>query len=360
MQQFDIFQLHFSTEFPFLHPPTFLKPLRQSSLPALQSQDFGSPNNERNAATPTPPLSPVLLLAFLALTARFHPQLVAHHSPPSASRPSSPPMAAEYYASAANARINGKPGDSLVLPDIHQVQALLMLAMHYWGACQGAKAWIAVGAAIRSAQLLGMQYEPDLDGEPLARSMTMVFEADNAGTTTTSRSFKPAGSKEDTLTEQEIRRRTFWSCFVMDRYLSNGKYRPQMLNARGLRIQLPSSERAFLFGEKVRTLQLGEALDALGGRAHAQSNRHASAMRESANGYRPTASSNSASTRDARYTNGGDRDGEDEQNVRWEVTGDEGVISRFVRVAELYGTVVEWSCGGGRRYDSTCSSVAWS
>ncbi|KAL9097063.1 MAG: hypothetical protein Q9165_001027 [Trypethelium subeluteriae] len=64
--------------------------------------------------------------------------------------------------------------------------------------------------------------------------------------------------QSDAFVEQEIRRRTFWSCFIMDRYLSSGKYRPQMLSVKDLRIQLPSSEKAFLFGEKARLKTEGD------------------------------------------------------------------------------------------------------
>ncbi|KAK3058391.1 hypothetical protein LTR53_020441, partial [Teratosphaeriaceae sp. CCFEE 6253] len=64
----------------------------------------------------------------------------------------------------------------------------------------------------------------------------------------------------------------------MDRYLSSGKYRPQMLHAHELRIQLPASERSFLFAEKVRTLMLGEENRAVAGRAEVQNHRHASVM----------------------------------------------------------------------------------
>lgn len=61
---FDIFQIHYSADLPFLHPPTFLKPLRQTvSQPA---SSFMVPTD--TVATVRPPASPGFLLAFLALT----------------------------------------------------------------------------------------------------------------------------------------------------------------------------------------------------------------------------------------------------------------------------------------------------
>ena len=49
--------------------------------------------------------------------------------------------------------------------------------------------------------------------------------------------------------EQEVRRRTLWSCFIMDRLVSFICSRPQTLRSVKLRVQLPCPERQFLFGE---------------------------------------------------------------------------------------------------------------
>ncbi|KAK7624233.1 fungal-specific transcription factor domain-containing protein [Phyllosticta citricarpa] len=299
---FDIFQAHYSTDLPFLHPPTFLKSLRQSSLQGATPPGFG----ESNSAS-LPALSPPLLLAFLALTARSYPQLVAHHSPSSAKQ--NPLIAAEYYASACRANLDRKDEGS---PDLQRVQALLMLGLHEWGMCRGSKAWIAVGMAIRSAQLLGLQHETELDDMLQARSAGL-----------------------------ETKRRTFWSCFIMDRFLSSGKYRPQMLNVSDLRIQLPCSERAFLFGEKVKTLMLGEEAQDVASRSQLHTQRKASTMlgskHGSPNGGTPVSSDRSAFGKD------------EDEDSRWEVGGDEGILSRYVKVLDLYGRIVKWSCSGGRR-----------
>ena len=67
---FDIFQIHYSADLPFLHPPTFLKPLHNAK--------FQTSSTEPNSPPVRPPGSPEFLLAFLALTARFHPKLVSH------------------------------------------------------------------------------------------------------------------------------------------------------------------------------------------------------------------------------------------------------------------------------------------
>jgi len=285
--------------------------------------------------SPMPPFSPVLLLSFLALTARFHPQLVAHHSPPSSSRPSNPVIASEYYAAAAKSRLSGNLGDGLGTPDLDRVQALLMLVLHDWGNCQGQKAWVSLGVAIRYAQILGFQYERDLDDEPHALSQALKSEADRMGLEQHRKIARPSLSSSEEFIHQEIQRRTFWSCFVLDRYISSGKYRPQMLNVHDLRIQLPSTDRAFLFGEKVRTLLLGEEQGDTDARAEAQSKRLSSTTLGNGD-LRPSPSS------DGRLH-------DDTQGARWEISTEEGVLSRYIRVIDLYGKLVRWSCGGGRR-----------
>jgi len=233
--------------------------------------------------------------------------------------------------------MSGNLGDGLGTPELARIQALLMLALHDWGNCQGAKAWISVGVAIRYAQILGLQYERELDDEPLAHSLALSDEAPHLGVRHKRKASIAPVTKNDEFTDQEVRRRTFWSCFILDRYMSTGKYRPQMLNIRDIRVQLPSSERAFLFGEKVRTLLLGEEIDDVNGRAEVQSKRHASLNGlESSNGSTP-----------GLGRGNDDRDGSD--TGRWEVGSDEGIVSRYVKAIDLYGKLVKWSCNGGRR-----------
>ncbi|TKA74229.1 hypothetical protein B0A49_02028 [Cryomyces minteri] len=344
---FDIFQINFSTDFPFVHPPTFLKPLRQMGLQPPQADDGPPP------PIPRPPASATFLLAFLALTARFHPVLIAHHSPATSTRPSNPIVASEYYANAANARVAGSYGDNLGALDIECIQALLMLGLHEWGMCRGARAWITVGIAVRSAQLMGLQYEQDLDDEPLSRSMALHSEAQHFGIGHTE---GPKSSRHggDAFVKQEIRRRTFWSCVIMDRYLSSGKHRPQMLDVKDLRIQLPSSERAFLFGEKVRTLLLGEETKQAAGIAKIIDQRRISVLRGAGKEDELRGSASSDRTANggigSRYQENGVGGGS--ESGRWEVDADEGIASRYIRALEIYGRVVRWSCSGGRRRET--------
>jgi len=248
------------------------------------------------------------------------------------------------------ARIAGPDGESLARPSVERVQALLMLGLHEWGMCRGIKAWLFVGIAVRTSQAMGLEFEQDLDDEPLALSSAMCTEAEHLGVTPGRRGPKErAAGLGQSFVDQEIRRRTFWSCFIMDRYLSSGKYRPQMINVRDLRVQLPSSDKAFLFGERVRTTLLGEEIGAVAERAEIQGQRrtgvyHSKEMGDAKadNPYGlkqdvPPGSSSSAME-------------EDEELGRWEIGADEGVLSRVVKIVEIWGKIAKWSCAGGRRY----------
>jgi hypothetical protein len=196
-----------------------------------------------------------------------------------------------------------------------------MLGLHDWGMCQGLKAWISIGVAIRSAQVLGLQFEQEFDDMPLARSLALSDEIRHMGVSPDRLGRSTMlNNKGGEFIEQEMRRRTFWSCFIMDRYLSSGKYRPSMLNVQDLRIQLPSSERAFLFGEKVRTALLGGDVEGTGrGQTRNQ-------LKDSY----------------GRVT---------DDNARLEGGEDEGALSCFIRALDFYGTIVKWSCAGGRRQE---------
>ncbi|KAL2687870.1 hypothetical protein Neosp_005439 [[Neocosmospora] mangrovei] len=106
-------------------------------------------------------------------------------------------------------------------PTVHRAQVLLMLTGHSWGAGEGRRAWVYLGMAVRMAQVLGLFEEP---------------------TSVTTR---------DDFINAEERRRTAWTCFLMDSLLSGGKGRDRMLSADKMRIQLPCESDSFNFGELV-------------------------------------------------------------------------------------------------------------
>lgn len=207
-----------------------------------------------------------------------------------------------------------------------------------------------VGMCIRAAQSMGLQYEKDLDDEPNSRSFALDPERGIMG-----RRHARSETGEDSINEidrniaQEIRRRTFWSCYIMDRYLSSGKYRPQMLFAPSIRTQLPASDRSFAFGEKVRTLMLSESDGNGATRADVQNQRQ---VMLGVSHHGDTMSGHSPNSSVAEYENEMDKG-------KLQVGEEEGLVSRYVKILELYGKVVHWTCAGGRRFDAlSFSSLA--
>jgi len=122
----------------------------------------------------------------------------------------------------------------LETPSISRVQALLMLTGHDWGAGNGRRAWIYLGMAIRLVEVMDLCQEPKLPRD------------------------RPPTREE--FIDAEVRRRTAWTCFLMDSLLSGGKGRRRSLDASAMNIQLPCERESFVFGEPVCTEQLDGSL----------------------------------------------------------------------------------------------------
>jgi hypothetical protein len=145
-----------------------------------------------------------------------------------------PPFKTQKEASDAfAARARQMLQSDLETPSISRVQALLMLTGHDWGAGNGRRAWIYLGMAIRFVEVMDLCNEPKMPGDRLI-------------------------SREEFI-EAEVRRRTAWTCFLMDSLLSGGKGRKRSLTAADMKIQLPCERENFVFGEPVRTEGLGDS-----------------------------------------------------------------------------------------------------
>jgi hypothetical protein len=250
---FDIFKVNFSTQLPFLHPPTFRNRIRQASNPRDLSV---APTDLRDGG--------VLLLAFLMLTARFHSELVDYHS---TGKSRNPLDASEYYATALKTAI-GPTGFSLTSSSIDGIQALLMLALWEWGQTRDLSAWIYSGMAIRLAQAIRLPYEEDEE------------------------------NRRDNATEIEVRRRTWWSCFIIDRMLSAGKYRPTMISVKQMKVKPPCFDDQFLFARDETTTFWDE----------------------------PTRAD--------------------------EIINDDRVLGRYIQLVEIFSKISEWNYAGGRKTET--------
>ncbi|KAF2743006.1 hypothetical protein M011DRAFT_471726 [Sporormia fimetaria CBS 119925] len=181
------FDYVYGQSYPLLHKPNFMRKLARGQLP------------------------PVLVLTICAISARFstHPQL----------RTEPAFLRGDNWAERAR-EIALKRYDT---PNITILIVYLLLGLHEFGTCQGGRSWMFGGMAQRMAYAL--QLHKELEYDPMAP------EADR----------KPLST-----TDREIRRRTMWSCFLMDRFNSSGTDRPLFVNEQYIEVQLPVKENLYI------------------------------------------------------------------------------------------------------------------
>lgn len=183
------FDYVYGQSYHLLHKPSFMRKLAAGTVP------------------------PVLTLAMCAISARFssHPGV----------RTEPAFLRGEDWASAAR-EIALRRYDT---PNITILIVYLILGLHEFGTCQGGRSWMFGGMAQRMAYAL--QLHKDLDHDPKGQGSGQ-------------------GSKAElTFTDREIRRRTMWSCFLMDRFNSSGTDRPLFVNEQYIQAQLPIKEHYF-------------------------------------------------------------------------------------------------------------------
>jgi len=183
------FDFVYGQSYHLLHKPSFIRKLEAGQVP------------------------PVLILAVCAISARFsnHPDV----------RTDPVFLRGENWASAAR-EIALKRYDA---PNITILIVYLILGLHEFGTCQGGRSWMLGGMAQRMAYAL--QLHQDLGHDT------------NGGA---------KGSKTQlSFTDREIRRRTMWACFMMDRFNSSGTERPIFVSEQFIQSQLPIKEHYFQF-----------------------------------------------------------------------------------------------------------------
>ncbi|THV48143.1 hypothetical protein BGAL_0265g00020 [Botrytis galanthina] len=185
------FEKVYGQTYHLLHKPSFMMKLKSEALP------------------------PVLVLAVCACAARFSDHVELTTAPPF--------LKGEEWASEAR-DIVLKRYD---FPNITILTCLLILGFHEFGTCHGGRSWALAGQAIRMAYAL--QLHKDLDYDP---QKPKLDEKGNA--------------VKLSFIDREIRRRTMWACFLMDRFESSGTGRPTFVKEETLEIQLPVKENMFL------------------------------------------------------------------------------------------------------------------
>ncbi|KAF2680021.1 hypothetical protein K458DRAFT_110179 [Lentithecium fluviatile CBS 122367] len=287
---FAIFEQHFATDIPFLHAQRFTEQLRKADVRSLMDP-FAS-----------------LLLAFLALTTPFHDTFVQHpwHG---AARRSTPAGISEMYADAARARL--VDSNAYSRPTIETTQALLMLGVHEWRSRQGQRCFLTIGSAINCAEFLGCHEQLDLEDEEDAWSSPPELRA------ITPKSEQPL---EDQFIDAEIKRRTYWCCYILDSYVSSGERRRQKVRSDEIKIQLPCSQRAFDLGTNVKTMTLCEDADQF-------------------------------KLRQDRYSRQDKAD--NDMEIEWEGEKEQEALTWFIKALKVYRRVMHWVCNITRRKEKS-------
>ncbi|KAJ3153480.1 hypothetical protein HDU89_000507 [Geranomyces variabilis] len=150
--------------------------------------------------------SPLLLNAMYALAARFssHPSI----------KTESCYNAGDLFYIKAREMVD----HYMDVPNASTVTALLILANYAAESDRGSAAWMYSGMAIRMAQELKLNVEPDFED-----------------------SFAPAADL--TWLDKESRRRLWWNCFVLDRYAGAAADRSMIINEKDCKVYLPSLEQ---------------------------------------------------------------------------------------------------------------------
>ncbi|GAA5941030.1 Zn(II)2Cys6 transcription factor [Sporobolomyces koalae] len=257
----DSFLAHYHDMFPFLH--------RQSLFLSVRN---GTASRE-------------LVCSILALAARFCQSLRNLH-------PSSPTAAAEYYAVLAAQLLSlpdAKPlfpthsstAHSNPLPDsevsLTRCQCYLLLSLYELTAGRDHSGWLKLGQAIRMAQILRLGFDDEVDystaslGEdPRGRARSTPSSLAGSRDSSQSRTSNPSTPSDPTTStsgalvvarkrssgpvdplQAETRRRTFWSCFLLDRTISDGNERPCGLKVPKIAsLRMPGSDADFANGKK--------------------------------------------------------------------------------------------------------------
>ncbi|KAL1887171.1 hypothetical protein Sste5346_010382 [Sporothrix stenoceras] len=114
-------------------------------------------------------------------------------------------------------------------PNLYVAQATNMLAIVDFTAGRTSSGWLKIGLAVRIAQDLQLMHEP--------KSMLGL-----------------------TASEEEERRRTFWSIYLLDKLVSCGQGRPPAIADEDCHVQLPCTQDAFNSGIIPKTADTLHAL----------------------------------------------------------------------------------------------------
>lgn len=174
---------------------------------------------------------------------------------------------------------------------------IVRLGLHEKRNGQGVRYPITIGTAVVVAKHLGYHLQPDLDENPDVNKSKVKDQCEPL-------------QPDEKFIREETKRRIMWSCFILDSYLALGKGRARNIQVDNLRIQLPCSQKAFDYGDNVKTRMLREDTKAFANRQDRNRN----------------------------------------HSVRWEDDTSQEALVWFIKALDLCGDVVQWGCTISRRY----------
>ncbi|KDQ12430.1 hypothetical protein BOTBODRAFT_67359 [Botryobasidium botryosum FD-172 SS1] len=176
-------------------------------IPVVHKVDFMRAFHDADASILKEKYSPALVLAMLAVAARYSPTGMPHIAPEVISD------ASEGYLEAAKKLINDQAGTSRP----STCQALLLLAYCEIGLDAMSEAWLHVGMAIRLAQDMGLHRSLD--------------------------KWQASGANRFTSAEKETQKRIWWSCVFLDRFVAASIGRPVAISEKDYDTALPSVDQ---------------------------------------------------------------------------------------------------------------------
>ncbi|GAA5862240.1 hypothetical protein JCM8547_007780 [Rhodosporidiobolus lusitaniae] len=217
LEAMGIFFTHYYDTFPFLHRPTLTDEINNGTAPKE------------------------LICCILALAARFCQSLRDLHP---ASSQTSPTSAPEHYARLASELlslpetggsqpVNPAAADTTI--SLSRCQCYLILGFYELTAGRDNSGWLHIGTATRMAQILRLGFEDEIPymGED---------ENDPAN---------PRARYAHNPLQGEIRRRTWWALFALDRTVSDGNERPCGLKVpRIASLRMPGPDADFIAGRR--------------------------------------------------------------------------------------------------------------
>lgn len=245
--------------FPFIHKPSFVDFLLSDAFnPDSYIAEYHSNIKSESYVSNMSHPDPVLLLSILALCSRLHyqtslayagfledispetfqPDVSAWHRP-TRHRPTidleSASNASKYFGWHARQLMK----DVFDSPTVQRIQAFTLLSSHEWGEGNNSRSFLYIGIAARMALVLGLGNETN--------------------------------EQDDTITDNNIRqivieskRRSIWSVYMMDRCNSSGRQRSPAIRIEDIKINLPSLENDFIFGNANQSLTYTQFKDHLG------------------------------------------------------------------------------------------------